>query len=937
MDQAVMTALFNNVAILLVLAVVFDAAYFLPFKRSRTRQIFSGLMISMISIAIMNIPFTLQSGIIYDTRSILISVTALVFGPLPTAMFVVTTAVFRVSIGGIGTLQGLGVILTSALIGLAWRRWIYPKATKWKWVSVLLMSIAVHVAMLACTLLIPYPESRDVLNMIALPVLFIFPVVTVLLCNLLMRQQAFRNEHAQLAQSEARFKMAYQNYQLLFQEMEDAFTLNEILLDDQGKPVDYRFLSVNPAFEKMTGLPSADILGKTAREVLPETEPAQIDVYGKVALTGESIRFDQYSSTADQYFEVSAYMTSPKQFACTFSDVTKRTRAEEDTKKILTRLQSLLNNSPSPIVIVDEKGVIVEVSTIARRILGLQDEALPDPKAVRIAPPEILQKVLYVLSKSADDNPMLESIDVFEYEGSKRYFESRLFPINVPSHNVKLFGYLAIDVTDRIKVEEALKASKEKYSSYIENAPYAVFVIDENGNCLEVNPSATVITGYSREKLLSMSIRDITTQETMANVLENFDQLKTTGIISMEAMFIHDTGLARWWSVDAVKLSENRYLCFTSDITEKKKAEAELFHLSYHDYLTGLYNRGYFEAEIKRVDIPCRLPLSVFIGDINGVKLVNDTFGHAEGDRLIVDCAKIIGSCCREKDTVARIGGDEFGILMPDTDNATAISILTKIHTALTAFNASTSKNKFTHSVSLGFGIKKTANEDITQILRIAEEYMYQRKLLEHRSSHSAIISSIKATMIEKNHETEEHAERLVGLSKTIAVKLNLPQVDQDRLELLATLHDIGKVGISESILTKKGKLSSDEWVEMKRHPEIGYRIAIASPDLIPVAESILCHHERWDGGGYPQGLIGEKIPLLSRILAVVDAYDAMTQDRPYQKAVSHDSAMMEIKKNAGTQFDPYIAQTFIAQMLASHSPMRSATPNTLPDRALKV
>ena len=168
--------------------------------------------------------------------------------------------------------------------------------------------------------------------------------------------------------------------------------------------------------------------------------------------------------------------------------------------------------------------------------------------------------------------------------------------------------------------------------------------------------------------------------------------------------------------------------------------------------------------------------------------------------------------------------------------------------------------------------------------------------------------------MFEKSHETEEHAERLVTLSKLVAEGLNLAQDDRDRLELLATLHDIGKVGISDRILTKPGKLTEEEWVEMKRHPEIGYRIAMSSPELIPVADGILCHQEHWDGTGYPQKLRGENIPLLSRIIAVVDAYDAMTQDRPYRAAMSHEAAITEIERNAGTQFDPQVAQVFIQQ-----------------------
>lgn len=148
-------------------------------------------------------------------------------------------------------------------------------------------------------------------------------------------------------------------------------------------------------------------------------------------------------------------------------------------------------------------------------------------------------------------------------------------------------------------------------------------------------------------------------------------------------------------------------------------------------------------------------------------------------------------------------------------------------------------------------------------------------------------------------------------LAKKIGSLLNLSEIDLDHLELLATLHDIGKIGISEQILNKPGKLNDAEWFEMRKHPEIGYRIALSTSNLAPIAEYILCHHERWDGTGYPQKLAGTNIPLLSRILTVVDSYDAMTQDRAYRKAMSHEDAMAEIQINSGTQFDPQIVKVF--------------------------
>src|SRR5665647_300862 len=257
------------------------------------------------------------------------------------------------------------------------------------------------------------------------------------------------------------------------------------------------------------------------------------------------------------------------------------------------------------------------------------------------------------------------------------------------------------------------------------------------------------------------------------------------------------------------------------------------------------------------------------MGDVNGLKLINDGFGHSKGDEVLIGIAKILISCCRKEDIVSRIGGDEFGILLPKTDSQSAQQICNRICDTCKGYALDGSS--IYPSISVGHATKNISIETMDNILMAAEESMSRHKLLESKSAHSSIIASIKVIMFEKSQETEEHAERMARLSKSIGLAMSLTDDQLNDLELLSTLHDIGKMGISAEILSKPGKLGDKEWVEMRKHPEIGFRIAQATSELIPIAKYILCHHERWDGKGYPQGLIGEQIPLLSRILAIVD------------------------------------------------------------------
>jgi len=345
---------------------------------------------------------------------------------------------------------------------------------------------------------------------------------------------------------------------------------------------------------------------------------------------------------------------------------------------------------------------------------------------------------------------------------------------------------------------------------------------------------------------------------------------------------------------------------------ELMKRNEGIFYLSYHDVLTGLYNRRFYEEEIKRMDTEKNLPISIIMGDINGLKLVNDTFGHDKGDELLQAAAVAIQGICRINDIAARWGGDEFIILLPKKNKDEIGRIVQKIKDLYSVQNVSS----IDVSISFGWDTKEKMDEDLVKVLKNAENYMYRYKSLENESVRSNMINTIIKTLHEKNPREEKHSKRVSEICQKIGEAMGLSEIEINKLKVVGLLHDIGKIAIEEDILNKPGKLTDQEWDEIKRHPAIGYRILNSSYEMLELAECVLSHHEKWDGTGYPRGLKGEVIPRLASIISLADSYDAMTSERSYRKALNEDLVLVEIKKNAGTQFDPEIARIFVKKVL---------------------
>jgi diguanylate cyclase (GGDEF)-like protein/PAS domain S-box-containing protein/putative nucleotidyltransferase with HDIG domain len=342
-------------------------------------------------------------------------------------------------------------------------------------------------------------------------------------------------------------------------------------------------------------------------------------------------------------------------------------------------------------------------------------------------------------------------------------------------------------------------------------------------------------------------------------------------------------------------------------LTKYKRSEEKVRYFSFHDTLTGLYNRAYLEIELQRLDMERQLPIGIVMADLNGLKLINDTYGYNKGDKILQTIAKILKGSCRKEDIIARWGGDEFVILLPQTTRKEGEKLCKRIKSKCNA----TYLGDIPVSLALGVAAKEDISSNLFGTLKEAEDFMCKQKLAEDKSIRSAVLNALLKTLGARSYETEEHTCRMQILALKFGEKLGLSDPELARLSLLITLHDIGKINVPEEILTKKEPLTAKEWKIIKKHPETGSRIARSTGEFAHVAEDILAHHEHWDGSGYPQGLKGEQIPLLARITSIVDAYEVITNGRPYKEQKTPLEALEEIKRCSGTQFDAELVKFF--------------------------
>lgn len=478
---------------------------------------------------------------------------------------------------------------------------------------------------------------------------------------------------------------------------------------------------------------------------------------------------------------------------------------------------------------------------------------------------------------------------------------------------------LATIALDNARLYRNLKQSEETLRAIRDGLPDSLWVVDGEGRFIDFKPE---------QASACLSLTGVTPGMTVQQLFPSAIASRLIALIKLalesERLQVYEYSLSEGGSTFyfearfTARSQDQRVLVIVRDITRRKELEMQLEYLSLRDALTGLYNRTFFEEEMQRIS-KSRIPyLGIILCDVNDLKFINDTLGHQAGDMVLRVMADILRSVLRPDDIVARIGGDEFAVVLPNADELILIQLKNRIQQAISDYAATEPTTPL--SISSGYASNSGRAVSAADLFKEADNNMYREKLHCRPHTRKLIVQAVLQVLKSRDFMEDGHGDRMEQMITDLARRCGVEEHELPKLQLFAQFHDVGKVGIADSVLFKPAVYSDDERRIIQTHSEIGYRIARLSPELEPIADWILKHHEWWNGQGYPTGAKGEEIPQACRLLAVVDAFDAMTHDRVYRTIATQAEALAEIRRCAGVQFDPVVATAFVEMMSANES-----------------
>lgn len=756
-------------------------------------------------------------------------------------------------------------------------------------------------------------------------------------------------------QSEEALHKSQQEFSSLFKSSPEAL----IYIDEKSK-----ILDINSQFTKLFGYALKEIKGKNVNNGIIHSQKMIHEGKNltKKALEGfvnyETIRKRKDGSEFPVFISSAPVKINNKLkgIITLYQDITERRKAEEKLRQSEEKFAGIFKNIPDVAFYLDTEGIILDVNPNFTRLLGYTKK--------EILGKDIDEVGLYPKGKMKEGKDLTRKIlnkNLTNFETIRRKKDGTPIPVHISTSLVKIkdkvTGIIVLyhDITERkqsekiqkvvyniskaanspISLNQLYKTIHKELGTIIDTTNFYIALVNEREDKIcfpyhqdEMDDNFPILKFSTTDTLTTYVVK---TGRPLLNNNKQYNEMAAQGIITpmgsatpqniwlgvplkIEDKTIGAMVVQSYTNPNLYSEKDTKLLEFVSSqvatAIERKSSEERIKHLSFHDVLTGLYNRAYFEEELERYNFPRYYPLSIVMFDVNGLKVINDTFGHSEGDRLLQHLSQILTSVSRQGDILARIGGDEFAILLPSTTSEQAHNFCERIKKA--CHQDKIEPVYLRPNISLGHTTQEGEYKDINSLLKEADRNMYQDKLFNGKSREKHFLEAFRIILAERDPHTSDHAQRLQELALSLGKRVGLTEYQLGNLKLLALLHDMGKIGIPDSILFKTYILTHSEWKKMREHPRIGYRMAKNIPDFSPIAQEILYHHEYWDGTGYPDGLKGEKIPLLSRIISIIDTYDVMQSRRPYKGPISKTEAIKEIKRCAGTQFDPQLVEIFL-------------------------
>lgn len=622
---------------------------------------------------------------------------------------------------------------------------------------------------------------------------------------------------------------------------------------------------------------------------------------------------------------------------------------KEEIKRYGQRFKSIFDNaSDAFFVLTKDNSKVVNVNKSAKEIFNIERESLDEINLEDILTEDSYRKLLDLIDKGKKSNGHPIELKTANNEGEIKYLATDINFMDFNGENAVIIAMK--DKTEEIKLKNKVMENKTKIEKlhdvaikmensakreeiYKQTVEAAEEILDYDVISLDiVKDNKLMAVGKSQnltdDDVISMSLDEMSLatkayHEKRTIICNNIPAERDASPVKTQYKSALTVPIQQYGTFQIISEEYDYFtkqdknlvellISHTGAALKRLNREEEIRYFGFHDYLTGLYNRDYVEEEIKRLNNGRQLPVSVIIADVNSLKLINDTFGHDDGDKLLKCISAILDDTCRKEDILGRWGGDEFLILLPRTSKENVISIIDRIKDSL----AKETYKDIPLSVSFGFATKTDKESDIEDIIDKADRRMYNNKTKNYKQNSEQMLEVLYKKLNKMGYETEAHCQRVKNLAERFALKLELDQEKVKLIKKTARLHDIGMVNIPRNVIVQEGELSDEEYKIIQTHPEVGFRIANSLNEVNEIAQSILHHHEWWNGTGYPEKKAGENIPLYARIISIVDAFDVMTHDQVYKDKISKERAIDRLRSMAGIQFDPKLTKVFIDEVI---------------------